>query len=62
VFETRFGFHIAMVAECRAAGLLDFSEAAPQIENALMMQAKERALGARLRELRSQASVRRVSA
>jgi parvulin-like peptidyl-prolyl isomerase len=60
VFETRFGFHIALVTERRPAGPLEFSEAAPQIENALMDQAKEVALTAHLNNLRSRATVRRV--
>jgi parvulin-like peptidyl-prolyl isomerase len=60
VFETRFGFHIALVTERRPAGPLDFAEAAPQIENALMDQAKEVALNAHLKNLHSRATVRRV--
>jgi peptidyl-prolyl cis-trans isomerase C len=61
VFETRFGFHIVQVTERKPAGLLDFSEAAPRIEQALLTQAKESELGARLRALHAQSSVRRVT-
>ncbi len=60
VFETRFGFHIAKVTQRRPAGSLPFSEAAPRIASALITQAKQREVEARLRALRSRADVRRV--
>jgi parvulin-like peptidyl-prolyl isomerase len=61
IFETRFGWHIAQAGERRPAGVRPLSEAAPMIANALLNEAKERLLAARLDELHSRASVRRVT-
>ncbi len=62
VFETRFGFHIALVTEKRPAGPVSLSDATPAIEDALQRAAVETEFGKRLDALRAAASIERVRA
>ncbi len=59
IFETRFGFHIALVTAKRPAGRLPFADAAPAIDNNLRRAALEKEMGKRLDSLRSSASIGR---
>ena len=62
VFETRFGFHIALVNERRPAGPVSLSDATPAIEDGLRRAAMETEFGKWLDALRAAASIERVRA
>jgi hypothetical protein len=61
VFRTPFGFHIAKVYERRAEGILRLEEVRGQIEEALMNEKRERALGQLADRLRAKAVVTEVA-
>jgi len=61
VFRTRFGWHIAMVRDHKAAGLRSFEEVRPEIELASLRKKQDREVGARLAQLRSRAVIRKVT-
>ncbi len=62
VFESRFGFHIALVASRRAAGIPTFGEVAPLIEKNLLRQDIDQEIRVRVTALFDAAIIRRVRA
>jgi parvulin-like peptidyl-prolyl isomerase len=62
VFETRFGFHIALVTSRRAAGIPSFGEVAPWIEENLLRQDTDEEIRVRMTALFDAATIRRVRA
>jgi parvulin-like peptidyl-prolyl isomerase len=61
VFETRFGAHIALVHEKRAAGTASLDEAAESIREGLHTAKMDDELGRRSRALLARASIREVA-
>jgi parvulin-like peptidyl-prolyl isomerase len=61
VFETRFGFHVALVEDRKGEGIRTLNEVAPHISQVLMLQKKDREIGHRLDALRRKASITRVA-
>lgn len=59
VFETRLGWHIALVKEKRPAEPLTFEQAKPEVAALLMDERRRNALGALLTELRQKANIER---
>ena len=62
VFETRFGFHIAVVTSRRASGIPTFGEIAPLIEKNLLRQDMDEEIRVRMTALLDAATIRRVRA
>ncbi len=58
VFETRFGWHVAMVHDRRPEGIMDLDEAAGPITEALYRNKQDREVGRQLDALRRKADVR----
>jgi hypothetical protein len=61
VFQSRFGFHIALVYDRKPEGTRKFEELKPQIEAAVLRRKQECEVGSRLALLRKQARIRRPS-
>ena len=61
VFQTRFGFHTAMVKDRKPAGVRALEEVEPEIETILLRQAQDAACGELMAKLRKSAKIEQVS-
>jgi parvulin-like peptidyl-prolyl isomerase len=61
VFRTRFGLHIAIVKDRKAAGIRALEEVEPEIENMLLRQAQDAACGELLAKLQKSAKIEQVT-
>jgi len=60
VFETRFGFHIAIVYDRKPKGVLPFNDVISEVERLLVCQKQDREIGRRLAVMRSRAVIKRI--
>jgi hypothetical protein len=60
IFRTPFGFHIAMLHDRRPAGIAEFEEVRPHLEDMFERQAREFAVRQLMQELRAGAEVRKA--
>lgn len=60
VFETRFGFHIAVVYDRKPKGVLPFKDVVAEVERLLYRQKQDREIGRRLSLMRSKAVIKRI--
>lgn len=58
VFQTRFGYHIAIVYDRKPEGIPVLSEIQPEVERLLYLQKKDREIGRRLAALRNRAVIK----